>query len=61
MATFLLPNAVGCVWADRAAHMLPLGRASRLRAVGYLALYLASTASDYMTGQTIYLDGGLTR
>jgi hypothetical protein len=27
--------------------------------VGLLALYLASGASDYMTGQTILLDGGL--
>ena len=38
----------------------PLGRAGRLREVGLLALYLASAASDYMTGQTIYLDGGLS-
>jgi len=28
--------------------------------VGLLALYLASPASDYMTGQTIFLDGGMT-
>ena len=27
---------------------------------GYLALYLASSASDFMTGQTLYLDGGLS-
>jgi NAD(P)-dependent dehydrogenase (short-subunit alcohol dehydrogenase family) len=38
----------------------PLGRAGRLREVGLLALYLASSASDYMTGQTLYLDGGLS-
>jgi NAD(P)-dependent dehydrogenase (short-subunit alcohol dehydrogenase family) len=44
---------------QRAAHMVPLGRPGRLREVGYLALYLASAASDYMTGQTILLDGGL--
>ncbi len=46
--------------ADRAARMAPLGRAGRLREVGFLALYLASPASDYMTGQTIFLDGGLS-
>jgi NAD(P)-dependent dehydrogenase (short-subunit alcohol dehydrogenase family) len=41
-----------------AARIAPLGRAGRLREVGLLALYLASAASDYMTGQTLYLDGG---
>jgi len=45
---------------QRAAQTVPLGRAGRLREVGLLALYLASTASDYMTGQTILLDGGLS-
>jgi NAD(P)-dependent dehydrogenase (short-subunit alcohol dehydrogenase family) len=45
--------------ADQAvARVAPLGRAGRLREVGLLALYLASAASDYMTGQTLYLDGG---
>jgi NAD(P)-dependent dehydrogenase (short-subunit alcohol dehydrogenase family) len=45
--------------ADQAvARLAPLGRAGRLREVGLLALYLASAASDYMTGQTLYLDGG---
>ncbi|MGA3083834.1 MAG: SDR family oxidoreductase [Thermodesulfobacteriota bacterium] len=42
------------------AKMTPVGRAGRLREVGLLALYLASSASDYMTGQTLYLDGGLS-
>jgi 2-deoxy-D-gluconate 3-dehydrogenase len=41
-----------------AARVAPLGRAGRLREVGLLALYLASAASDYMTGQALYLDGG---
>jgi NAD(P)-dependent dehydrogenase (short-subunit alcohol dehydrogenase family) len=44
---------------ERAEKTVPIGRAGRLREVGYLALYLASAASDYMTGQTIVLDGGL--
>jgi len=39
---------------------VPLGRFGDLNEVGYLAAYLISDASNYMTGQTIYLDGGLT-
>jgi len=44
-------------WAERS---IPLKRTGKLREVGYLALYLASSASDFMTGQTIHLDGGLS-
>ena len=43
----------------RAEQNVPLRRPGRLREVGLLALYLASDASDYMTGQTLLLDGGL--
>lgn len=39
---------------------IPLGRVGRLREVGLAALYLASEASDYMVGQTLPLDGGIT-
>jgi 2-deoxy-D-gluconate 3-dehydrogenase len=45
---------------QRAEQTVPLKRVGRLREVGFLALYLASAASDYMTGQTIILDGGLS-
>jgi len=37
---------------------IPLGRVGELREVALLAVYLASPASNYLTGQTIYLDGG---
>lgn len=37
---------------------VPLGRVGELREVALLAVYLASPASNYLTGQTIYLDGG---
>ena len=50
-------------YSERLEHsrrVVPLGREGRLREVGFLAAYLASAASDYMTGQTLYLDGGLT-
>ena len=66
IAPGLFPDAVTvgeAGYADavrRAQQTVPLGREGRLREVGLLAVYLASAASDYMTGQTLYLDGGLT-
>jgi 2-deoxy-D-gluconate 3-dehydrogenase len=45
---------------EKARDSVPLGRGGRLREVGLLALYLASAASDYMTGQMLFLDGGLS-
>ena len=44
---------------ERSKKNVPLGRHGYLREVGLLALYLASSASDYMTGQTLVLDGGV--
>lgn len=45
---------------ESAKTRIPAGRVGRLREVGPAALYLASAASDYMVGQTLPLDGGLT-
>ena len=45
---------------ENARTTVPLGRAGELREVGLLALYLVSDASNYMTGETVYLDGGVT-
>jgi NAD(P)-dependent dehydrogenase (short-subunit alcohol dehydrogenase family) len=39
---------------------IPLGRVGNLREAGLLALYLPSDASNYMTGQILPLDGGMT-
>ncbi len=39
---------------------VPFGRLGQPREVGLLAVYLASEASDYLTGQAIYLDGGMS-
>jgi NAD(P)-dependent dehydrogenase (short-subunit alcohol dehydrogenase family) len=66
IAPGLFPDAVTAGeagHAERVEHakgVVPLQREGRLREVGLLAAYLASAASDYMTGQTLYLDGGLT-
>ena len=39
---------------------VPLGRVGDPREVGFLVLYLISGASNYMTGETIFLDGGVS-
>ena len=43
---------------ERLTRDIPLRRVGRPEEVGPLAVYLASAASDFMTGQTIFLDGG---
>ena len=45
---------------DRARREVPLGRVGLLREAGLLAVYLASDASAYVTGQSFAIDGGLT-
>jgi gluconate 5-dehydrogenase len=39
---------------------VPARRIGEPEEVGALAVYLASAASNFMTGQTVYLDGGQT-
>ncbi len=43
---------------DRLLRDVPMRRTGRPAEVGPLAVYLASAASDFMTGQTLFLDGG---
>ena len=45
---------------QNARENVPLGRVGDLAEVGFLALYLLSNASSYMTGETLYIDGGLS-
>jgi len=47
-------------WSERVVAELPLRRLTSAWDLGLLAVYLASPASDWMTGQIIYLDGGET-
>ena len=44
---------------EAAKGRVPLGRVGRMRDVGLMAVYLASDAASYVTGQTFYIDGGL--
>ena len=46
------------VMREMARVQVPLGRPGELREIGLAALYMCSSASDYMTGATISLDGG---
>lgn len=43
---------------ERLTRDIPMRRTGRLEEIGPLAVFLASAASDFMTGQTIFLDGG---
>ena len=45
---------------ERLTRDIPARRTGRVEEIGPLAVYLASGASDFMTGQTIFLDGGHT-
>jgi len=43
---------------ERLTRDVPARRIGRPEEIGPLAVYLASTSSDFMTGQTLFLDGG---
>jgi 2-deoxy-D-gluconate 3-dehydrogenase len=45
---------------ERLTRDIPARRTGRIEEIGPLAVYLASSASDFMTGQTLFLDGGHT-
>lgn len=44
--------------SERLTRDVPMRRIGRPEEIGPLAVYLASAASGFMTGQTIFLDGG---
>jgi NAD(P)-dependent dehydrogenase (short-subunit alcohol dehydrogenase family) len=45
-------------WRDAVYARTPLQRVAEPREVGEVAVFLASEASSYMTGSTVYVDGG---
>ena len=45
---------------QRLLERIPLGRVAQPADVAGAALFFASAASDFVTGQVLYLDGGLT-
>ncbi|MSQ22781.1 MAG: SDR family oxidoreductase [Dehalococcoidia bacterium] len=65
-------NAIGLGWMEgdplaqendpemksRLTRYLPIHRLGQPEEIGALAVYLASAASDFMTGHTIFVDGG---
>lgn len=45
-------------WVAQQCARIPLGRVGELDELAGTAIYLASSASNYVTGQIIYVDGG---
>ncbi len=45
---------------DRLLRDVPARRTGRPEELGALVVYLASSASDYVTGEVVFVDGGLT-
>jgi NAD(P)-dependent dehydrogenase (short-subunit alcohol dehydrogenase family) len=43
---------------ERLTRDIPMRRTGRLDEIGPLVVFLASGGSDFMTGQTVFLDGG---
>lgn len=63
--TFVRTEQVANMLSDKAFHdsivsRIPLGRIGTPQDVMGAVLFLASPASDFITGQTLYLDGGIT-
>jgi NAD(P)-dependent dehydrogenase (short-subunit alcohol dehydrogenase family) len=46
-------------WSSQIISRIPLGRTGETEELGGVAVFLASDASSYVTGQTIIVDGGL--
>ena len=63
--TFVRTELVATMLADETFYnnlvaRIPLGRIGEPDDVANAVLFFVSSASDFITGQTLYLDGGLT-
>ena len=63
--TFVRTEQVAKMLADKSFYdnlvaRIPLGRIAEPDDVAKAVLFFASSASDFITGQTLYLDGGIT-
>ncbi|MBI2467195.1 MAG: glucose 1-dehydrogenase [Candidatus Rokubacteria bacterium] len=47
-------------WVERVTRRIPMARTGEVGDLIGTVLFLSSPASDYMTGQTLFLDGGWT-
>jgi NAD(P)-dependent dehydrogenase (short-subunit alcohol dehydrogenase family) len=44
---------------ERFRQRIALGRLGKVEEIGAMAAFLASDAAGYITGQTLYVDGGI--
>ena len=54
-----LEHSLGPEGLEQAAEFIPMGRVGEPEDIADVAVFLASQAARYMTGQTIVVDGGL--
>ena len=52
-------HSLGAAGAERAGGFIPMGRIGEPDEIADVALFLASNAARYLTGQVIVVDGGL--
>ena len=52
-------HSLGAAGAEKAGEFIPMGRIGEPEEIADVALFLASHAARYMTGQVVVVDGGL--